>query len=202
MRFVAYFSAIFLLPFLLFGSSEKIVQVKRVNEKIKIDGILNGNVWRGNGYSEFVQSEPIDGGKPTEKTEVWVAYDESFLYVATRLYDSEPNKIISRMVRRDEMADSDSFSFAVDPYYDRRSGFLFVVNPSGSIADAVIYNDSWKDFTWDGIWEWGARIDERGCCVEIKIPFNQLRFPRKEIYTWGVNFHRFVKRKNEKDDFV
>ncbi len=202
MRSATCFIAIFLLPFLLFSSSEKIVQAKRTNEKVKIDGILNEDVWSGNGYSDFVQSDPIDGGEPTEKTEVWVAYDESFLYVAARLYDSEPNKIISRLVRRDEIVDSDSFSFAADPYFDRRSGFLFVVNPSGSIADAVIYNDGWKDFTWDGIWEWRAKIDEKGWCVEIKIPFNQLRFPRKEIYTWGVNFHRFIKRKNEKNDFV
>ncbi len=202
MRSATCFIAIFLLPFLLFSSSEKIVQAKRTNEKVKIDGILNEDVWSGNGYSDFVQSDPIDGGEPTEKTEVWVAYDESFLYVAARLYDSEPNKIISRLVRRDEIVDSDFFLFAVDPYFDRRSGFLFVVNPSGSIADAVIYNDGWKDFTWDGIWEWRAKIDEKGWCVEIKIPFNQLRFPKREIYTWGVNFHRFIKRKNEKNDFV
>jgi len=206
MRLASFLIAIFLIPLILFGSSEnkieKIVQAKKSNEKIRIDGILDEDVWGGDGYSDFVQSEPIDGGEPTEKTEVWIAYDESFLYVAARLYDSEPNKIVSRLVRRDEIVDSDCFEFAVDPYFDRRSGFLFVINPSGSIADAIIYNDSWRDFTWDGVWEGKTKIDERGWCVEIKIPFNQLRFPKKEIYTWGVNFHRFIKRKNEMDNFV
>ncbi len=195
-----------LLPLMLFSTTEKkiekIVQAKKINERIKIDGVLDEEVWGGNGYSDFVQSDPIDGGEPTEKTEVWIAYDESSLYVAARLYDSEPTKIIGRLVRRDEIVDSDSFSFAVDPYFDRMSGFLFVVNPSGSIADAILYNDGWRDYTWDGIWEWATKLDEKGWCVEIKIPFNQLRFPKKEFYTWGVNFHRFIKRKNEKDDFV
>lgn len=51
----------FYFHFLLFGLSKKIVQAKRVNEKIKIDGVLNEDLWRGNGYSDFVQLEPIDG---------------------------------------------------------------------------------------------------------------------------------------------
>lgn len=206
MRAIKLFLVSILILFVLIVSSEekkeKVIQAKKTNEMIKIDGLLEERIWSGEGYSDFVQSEPIDGGKPTEKTEVWVAYDEGFLYVAARLYDSDPEKIISRLVRRDEIVDSDYFSFAVDPYFDRRSGFLFVVNPSGSIADAIIYNDSWRDYTWDGIWEWKTRRDEKGWCVEIKIPFNQLRFSKKNVYVWGVNFHRFIKRKNERDDFV
>ncbi len=206
MRVLFSLTLILLLPLMLFAipdkKIEKIIQAKKVNERIIIDGVLDENVWNGNGYSDFVQSDPIDGGEPTEKTEVWIAYDESSLYLGARLYDSQPDKIVSRLVRRDEIVDSDYFSFAVDPYFDRMSGFLFVVNPSGSIADAILYNDGWKDYTWDGIWEWETRRDEKGWCVEIKIPFNQLRFPQKDVYTWGVNFHRFIKRKNEKNDFV
>ena len=97
--------------------------------------------------------------------------------------------------------DSDWFSFAVDPYFDRRSGFQFSVNPAGSVIDQTLYNDEWNDSTWDGIWESAARIDDQGWTVEMRIPYNQLRFPVRSEYLWGVNFKRTIQRKNEQDFF-
>jgi hypothetical protein len=133
---------------------------------------LEEGVWQEEGYSDFIQSDPTDGAQPTEKTKVWVAYDEKSLYVAARLYDSQPELITCRLGRRDDFVDSDWFIFAVDPYYDRRSGYQFAVNPAGSIVDWTLHNDEWNDF------------------------------PKKEEYTWGVNFRRVIKRKNERITFV
>ncbi len=195
------------LTFLLMGkgkeeNKEKFIRAYRAEEKIKIDGILSEKVWQNPGTDDFVMWEPEDGGKPTEKTVVWVAYDEDALYVAARLYDSQPAKIVGRLGRRDDRLDSDWFTFAIDPYFDRRSGFEFSVNPSGSIRDAYLYNDSWKDYSWDGVWEWAVRKDEKGWTVEMKIPFSQLRFQKRDKYVWGVNFTRYILRKHERDGFV
>ena len=132
---------------------------------------------------------------------VWVAYDKDNLYVAARLLDSRPDLIVGRLGRRDEFVDSDWFYFGLDPYYDRRSGFYFAVNPSGSILDGTLSNDETKDPTWDGVWESAARVDDRGWAVEIRVPFGQLRFKSKDAYVWGVNFQRDIKRKNETDYF-
>jgi len=208
MKKLAILILILLLPAMLFSENtnedkkHRKFKAYRTNEKIKIDGILNEKIWQNPGIDDFVMSEPIDGGNPTEKTIVWVAYDDNNLYVAARLYDSEPDKIVKRLGRRDDRLDSDWFTFAVDPYFDRRSGFLFSVNPAGSIRDAYLYNDGWRDYTWDGVWYWAARIDSKGWTVEIKIPFSQLRFQKKEKYIWGVNFSRFIMRKQELDTFV
>ncbi len=196
-----------LIPIFLFAnvpdpSVQKIVQAVQANGPISVDGVLEEKVWKTKGYSNFVQSDPIDGADPTEKTEVWVAYDKEAIYVAARLYDSNPESITSRLGRRDDFVESDWFIFAVDPYYDRRTGFQFAVNPAGSIVDWTLYNDEWKDTTWDGVWESKTHIDDGGWTVEIKIPYNQLRFPKKEEYVWGVNFKRVIKRKNEKLSFV
>ena len=198
----------FLLPLFLLAKEskppqeQKTVQAIRTNGTINIDGSLEESVWQQKGYSDFVQSDPTDGAEPTEKTEVWVAYDEKALYVAARLYDSQPDLIKYRLGRRDDFVESDWFIFAVDPYYDRRTGFQFAVNPSGSIVDWTLFNDEWDDTTWDGVWEWKTQVDEKGWTVEIKIPYNQLRFPKREEYIWGVNFRRVIKRKNEKVGFV
>ena len=184
------------------STKQKIVQAKRTGEPIIIDGVLEEQIWQEEGYSDFVQSDPTDGATPTEKTEVWIAFDDKNLYVAARLYDSEPDKIIRRLGRRDDLVDSDWFIFAVDPYYDRRTGYQFGVNPAGSIVDWTLLNDAWDDTTWDGVWETRATIDNQGWSVEIRIPYNQLRFTKKEDYLWGVNFRRVIRRNNEKMGFV
>ncbi len=179
------------------NKEQKVVSAYKADETIKIDGFLKEETWQNTGYSSFTQSEPEDGAAPTEKTVVWMAFDQKAVYVAARLYDSEPGKIIGLLGRRDDFVDSDWFIFSVDPYYDRRSGYQFAVNPKGSITDWTIFNDESRDETWDGIWDSAARIDDKGWTVEIRIPFDQLRFKKKENYVWGVNFRRFIKRKNE-----
>ncbi|HZX11483.1 MAG TPA: DUF5916 domain-containing protein, partial [Acidobacteriota bacterium] len=178
------------------------VKAFKVKEPIKIDGILTEEVWKNDGCSGFVQTDPIDGSKPSEETRVWVAYDEESLYVAAFLYDSQPELIQGRLGRRDDLVDSDWFIFAVDPYFDRRTGYQFAVNPSGSIVDWTLFNDINEDNTWNGVWDWASHINDQGWCVEIKIPFDQLRFPKKDEYIWGVNFRRVILRKNEKITYV
>ncbi len=196
-----------ILPFSILAqdkpcTEQKIVRAIRADESITIDGVLDEQVWQKQGYSDFIQSDPTDGAPPTEKTEVWIAYDDKNLYVAARLYDSEPETIIRRLGRRDDLVDSDWFIFAVDPYYDRRTGYQFGINPAGSIVDWTLYNDEWNDTTWDGVWESRAAVDNVGWSLEIRIPFNQLRFSKKDEYVWGVNFRRVIRRNNEKVGFV
>jgi len=173
----------------------------RTEQPVIVDGILAETVWGREGFSGFRQSTPEDGAPATEKTVVWIAYDDQYLYVAAHLLDSEPERIVSRLGRRDDEVESDWFAFAVDPYFDHRSGYIFAVNPAGSIMDGTLFNDEGIDMTWDGVWEWAARIGEDGWTVEIRIPYQQLRFKEKESYVWGVNFFRTIMRKNEECSF-
>jgi len=173
------------------------VTAVRAGEEIKIDGQLSEKVWQNQGHSTFTQVDPNDGCEPSEKTTVWVAYDDLALYVAAYLYDSDKAKITTRLGRRDDYGESDWFLFCVDPYLDRRTGYQFAVNPSGSICDWTLQNDTWSDGTWDGVWEAKAAINGEGWTVEMKIPLNQLRFKRQEDGVWGVDFQRVIKRKNE-----
>ena len=140
---------------------QKVVEAIRAEEDIAIDGILAENSWQNQGYSDFTQRDPKDGEPPTEKTTFWVVFDDEAIYVAARMFDSEPDKIVSRLSRRDDSVDSDWFLFSVDPYYDRRSGYQFAVSPAGSIIDWTIFNDEFRDTTWDGVWESAAQIDEK-----------------------------------------
>ncbi|MBN2409409.1 MAG: carbohydrate binding family 9 domain-containing protein, partial [Candidatus Aminicenantes bacterium] len=182
-------------------NGQKVVLAVRTEEPVSIDGRLEEKTWNRPAAEGFTQNDPRDGAPATEKTRVWIAYDDKAVYVAAFCYDSEPRKIVSRLGRRDSDLDSDWFMFAVDPYYDRRTGYLFGVNPAGSILDEALSNDVNDDESWDGVWEGQAFINGQGWTVEMKIPFNQLRFSKKDDYVWGVNFTRIIKRKNEKASF-
>ncbi len=179
-----------------------VIRAVRTTQPIHIDGRLDEPTWKGEGYSVFIQSDPIDGAPATEKTVVRVAYDNKAIYISANLLDSEPDKIIGLLGRRDDFVDSDWFIVSIDPYFDHRSGYQFAVNPRGSKVDWTIYNDENSDSTWDGVWECKSRIHDKGWNVEMRIPFEQLRLKKKDHYTWGVNFRRYIKRKNEKAGIV
>ncbi len=212
--FIFIFSFFFLFKFPLFSQVQsesgidkeslkklqenKVIIAYRLTEPLELDGFLLEKIYQLPGSEDFIQSDPVDGAPPSEKTRVWIFYDQTNLYVAAYCYDSEPSGIIGQLGRRDYSVDSDWFIFSVDPYFDRRSGYSFWVNPAGSMIDKALYNDISEDKSWDGIWEARTRITPEGWSVEIRIPFNQLRFSRKASYVWGVNFQRLIKRKNEK----
>ncbi|HYA48305.1 MAG TPA: DUF5916 domain-containing protein, partial [Burkholderiales bacterium] len=181
---------------------QKIVRAVRTTEAITVDGRLDERVWQGPAAEGFTQSDPKDGEPSTERTAVWVAYDDHAIYVAAFCYDSEPSKIIGRLGRRDAKTESDSFGIALDPYWDKRSGYYFSVTAAGSMYDSVLSNDVGEDETWDGVWEGKAHVNGQGWTVEMKIPLNQIRFPKKDEYIWGVNFLRTIKRKNERTAFA
>ncbi len=180
----------------------KTVRAYRLTGDFELDGYLREEIYRRPAVENFIQTDPVDGAPSSEKTLVWVFYDSANLYVAARCLDSNPKGIIGQLGRRDYSVDSDWFIFCLDPYLDRRSGYAFWVNPSGSIIDKALFNDISEDKSWDGVWEARTRVTADGWTVEMRIPFNQLRFPRREKQLWGVNFQRIIKRKNEKVSFA
>ena len=196
------FSATLILFLFFFGGicsgndAKTIFAVK--TDFIRIDGILDEKIWQNEGTSAFIQTDPLDGETPTEKTTVWVAYDKNAIYIGARLFDSRPDQIIGRLGRRDELVDSDWFILALDPYLDRHSGYQFGVNPDGSIIDMTLYNDERRDLTWDGVWDSAVKIDTQGWTVEIKIPFHQLRFKKKKNIFGGSTFRESSRGKTRR----
>ena len=197
------------IPMFIYGSGsgkttpDKSVPAYKIqNLNINLDGKLTEPIWKSIPVNEFTQKDPEEGKPSTEKTEVWIAYDEENIYVAAKLYDSKPDLIDASLARRDNYISSDWFIFYVDPYNDKKTGYMFGINAGGTIIDGVLFNDSWDDWSWDGIWQSQTLVDETGWTVEIKIPFSQMRFNQADAMTWGVNFYREIKRNNEKSYFV
>ena len=126
-------------------------------------------------------------------------YDKKYLYIGIKCFDSEPNKIIAREMRRDALVDDDDyFEMVLDTYHDHRTAYYFITNPYGVKRDAVLANEG-RDYNpaWDGVWLNRAKIKDDGWFVEIAIPWKTLRFEEKDSAVWGVNFARMIRRKNE-----
>ena len=96
--------------------------------------------------------------------------------IAIRAFDSEPEKIISRLSRRDNI-NSDGIYIAIDSYHDLRTAFMFGVGAGGNQADWIASDNGMnEDSSWNPIWDVKTTIDDLGWNAEIKIPINQLRF--------------------------
>ena len=181
----------------------KNVKISKTNEKITIDAFLTESVWQSKGFTGLIQQDPVQGVNPTQFSEMWVTYDDEAFYFAAKYYDSHPDSIIARLVRRDFIwgDPSDGCVLYLDPFGDKRNGYFFYVSAAGGIADGLIENDTKQpnDLTWDAVWEGKARIDEKGWYIEMKIPYSQIRFKDSEIQNWGINVERFISRNAETD---
>ena len=170
------------------------------NEKIKLDGILDEKCWsEALKINNFTQRELHQGEPATEKTEVAIVYTEHFLYVGIWCYDSNPQKINAKYLDRDfDFGSDDNFEMILDPFHDHRNGYLFVINPLGARADALIANEG--DFVnsdWNGVWDAATQINDNGWFAEIMIPFSTLQFPPSGEQNWGINFERNIRRNLE-----
>lgn len=162
----------------------------------QIDGALDDPVWQqAPVFTGFVQREPEEGQPASEQTTVQVAYDDEMLYVGIMAYDSDPEGIVSRLVRRDQWAEADWIQVSLDTHHDHQTGYAFSVYAGGSIYDAVIRDYGWDNDAWNGVWESAHSIGTEGWSVEFAIPFHNLRFSSGG--DWGINIARYISRKKE-----
>lgn len=190
-------------PNLQEGDGTRVYQTSRiVDQTVEIDGYITEEAWDKVEWSgDFTQREPHDGAEPSQETAFKILYDDDNLYLAIRAYDSDPEKIVQRMSRRDGFA-GDWVEVNINSYFDKRTAFSFTASVSGVKGDEAITNDgnNW-DSTWDPIWELKTSIDKKGWVAEIRIPFTQLRFNNREEQIWGLQFTRRLFRKEERSNW-
>ncbi len=165
---------------------------------LQLDGQLNEAAWRrADSITAFTQRDPSVGEPGSERTVARFLATDDGLWVGVWAYDREPAAIRRAQLRRDADFDTDDHVIlALDSQNDRRSGFLFSVNPNGSLQDAEILNFESQNNRWDGIWDARARITSEGWFAEIFIPWQTMRYPATSE-AWGMNLQRFIRRKNE-----
>lgn len=167
---------------------------------IAVDGRLDEEAWQRAGVATgFTQSEPDEGRPATEETEVRVLYDETTLYIGIFAHDAHPDRIVVNELKKDFNAQGgDAVEIVLDTFHDERNGYLFTTNAMGAKWDAQMVNEGREvNADWDAVWRVQGRIAENGWFAEMAIPFRSLKFLNQDPQTWGINFLRRLRRRNE-----
>ena len=173
----------------------------RTAEPLRIDGELDEAFYQNTApISDFIQNLPNEGAIPTERTEAWVGFDESNVYVSARVWDSAPERDwVANEMRRDSpsIESNDQFGVFLDTYYDRRNSVGFFVNPLGGFTDLQITNEQDPNTDWNPITQIRTGRFDGGWTVEMAIPFRSLRYRAGRDQVWGIQMRRSIVRRNE-----
>jgi hypothetical protein len=124
-------------------------------EPLHLDGRLDESIYRTEpGISGFVQMEPNAASPATERTELWIFFDDKNVYVAFRCWETHPERMIVNEMRRDNpgLWLGENIAFIFDTFYDRRNGVEFGVSPSGGRYEGQITNERQYNGNWNPIW--------------------------------------------------
>lgn len=175
---------------------------KTAANSIDFDGRLDEAAWNAVEWGkDFTEMRPNENTPPAQPTQFRILYDDRYLYVGYRCFDSAPDSLAKRMGRRDEFP-GDWVEINIDSYHDLRTAFSFAVSVSGVRGDELVSNNgqNWDD-SWNPVWDAKTNIDSLGWTAEMKIPFSQLRYNNRSEQVWGLQVNRIVFRKQERSSF-
>jgi hypothetical protein len=194
-----------------------VVTAMRVEVAPTVDGeVLADPAWAEVApASGFWQTAPDEGRPATERTEVRIIYTTDTIYFGVVCYDRAPSRMVVSDSRRDSPLDeTDSFQIILDTFHDKQNGFVFGTNPAGIEYDGQVTNEGQGDIAlggrqqagsgggfnlnWDASWKVRTATSDSGWSAEFAIPFRTLRYNNNgKSQSWGVNFQRNLRRRNE-----
>ena len=171
----------------------------RVDTPPKIDGHLDEEVWQTAPMGgPLLQHRPLSYVHMDQQTFFRVAYNDNYLFFAIWCWDTDPDQIVARYMRRDDdLWDDDSVSINLDTFNDLRDSYTFIINPNSSRHDAISTNNSNYNSRWDGVWEAKTQISDYGWQVEVAIPLTTVSFDPASSQ-WGLNVYRRIKRSDQR----
>jgi uncharacterized protein DUF5916/cellulose/xylan binding protein with CBM9 domain len=193
------------------AEGQRIAEAIRIDHPPRLDGTLDDPLWqRASPITDFKQREPYEGQPGTERTEVRLLYSRNEIYFGIACHNSAVNGPVATQLRRDVTQELDDyFEIVIDSRHDGRNAYVFQINPLGTQRDALITDEQAVDTQasenqdgdtgWDGVWTSEARITRDGWTATVAIPFSTLNFMHSRDVVWGLNFKRFIRRKNEED---
>jgi len=201
------------IPMCVLSQPKKLTAVKAAQAP-KLDGKLDDAAWQNAPEAtDFIINQPNFGKPSIRKTVVKLVYTDEAIYVGAYMYD-DPKLIRRQLTQRDneKFQDAENFGVAFDTYKDKQNAFQFIVTSANVQSDVRIsatfqqstdggttnnFGQPGFDYSWDAVWDSRTSIVEDGWIAELMIPYSALRFAKKDMQDWGVNFSRFIRRENE-----
>ena len=177
------------------------VRATRLTSPLKVDGRVDEAVYQQvRAISGTIQNIPQAGKPSTEKTDVWLLFDDAAFYVTARCWDTGgPGALVANEMRRDngQITNNDSFGVIIDTFYDRRNGYMFITNVLAAQRDIQVTNEGSSNQDWNPVWTVRSQVFDGGWVTEMRIPFKSIRYRPGKEQVWGINFRRGIRRKNE-----
>ena len=185
------------------ASKNRVYNAERTNLVPKIDGRLDDECWKtiGSWQGDFIQQQPHEAKRPSQKTEVKILYDDKYLYCGIIAYDNEPEKMSAILGRRDDYTAGDMAGIALDSYNDDKTAFQFDITAAGQKLDYQHLEDYNADLNWNAVWDGKTSISDSAWYAEMRIPFAQIRFADKEEHVWGLQVWRYIYRLAEESQW-
>lgn len=177
------------------------VRAIRLDAPLSLDGRLDEAVYEDYApFGDFVQVVPVAGAPSSERTDVWVMFDDENIYVTCRCFETAPpEEWIVNELRRDATGNRNNEHFGVmfDTFYDRRNGVMFYANPLGARSDYSVVDEGSVNTDWNPVWNVVGGEFDGGWIVEMAIPFKSIRYVSGDDRVWGIQFRRSIRHKNE-----
>ncbi len=190
--------------------SEDYLEIRKVTGKINFDGFCDEPPWDDLATIPMTMFKPNHGSQPTERSDIFVTFDDEFLYIGARLSYQNGSTIRATTKKRDGAeGGSDNFGILLDTFNDNENALCFETNPSGLRSDFTIGNDaqvplgmmSWNR-SWDTFWEVKPNIIDNVLHVEFRIPLTSLRFQVTDgNVIMGMSIWRQISSKQEWNNF-
>lgn len=181
------------------------LRIRHLPAPIAFDGMPDEPAWDGIAPLPVTLFSPVFGGAPTERTEIRLAYDDTYLYVSARMFDSDPRGIRVNTYYRDQYSGDDLLGVVLDTYADHQTASWFVMNPAGVRSDRALSNDA--EFAngepmnpnWNTFWDARTARSPEGWFGEMRIPFSSLGFQDdRGRVVMGISVYRMIARRNER----
>lgn len=181
--------------------SNKTALATRIDRAPTIDGRMNEPLWaQASVIEDFEQLRPTPGAAPSERTRIYIVYDDDAIYIGAQMLRRDPSSVPRMMSRRDGQANAEKITIVFDPQMDRRTGVGFGVSAAGVRNDFRHTQDEemrGRESQFDPVWGAAAHVDSAGWTAEMRIPFSQLRFPARAKQQWGLQINRWIPDRNE-----
>ena len=194
--------AVFIFPlFILIGQGQPYLEIRKTTQKLIFDGICTEPLWDGLETIPMSMFRPNHGDNPTQRSEVFITFDEKYIYVGARLYYSDgASPSVTTKKRDGANGGSDNFGILFDTFNDNENALCFETNPSGMRSDFTISNDGEANQgkrpfgrSWNTFWDVKTTVEGDVWQVEMRIPLSSLRFQKKNgAVNMGVSIWRSV----------
>lgn len=184
------------------------LHIQRASSAIRLDGVMDEPAWQtAQVADDFWQNFPMDTSLALARTEVRMTYDDRFIYVAAKCYNTAPgNYYVTPSLRRDfRGSGNDMVTFIFDTFEDQTNAFTFGANPYNVQREGLIANGgaSQEDFdlSWDNKWSSHTEIYDGYWLVEAAIPFKTIRY-KEGATQWNIQFYRLDSEVNERATWI